>query len=316
MYLTDAQQAESDEMRRNAVPTLRPTVPAMEALLHQARPVLDHGFVRVVDYMGSDNAIVQAARVSYGRGTKALNNDRNLIRYLVRNRHTSPLEMCEVKFHIKAPLFIARQWLRHRTASVNEVSARYSILDSEFYLPQPEDLAAQSSDNKQGRKSEELDHDYAHRVLELLFDDAARNYADYEWMLNDPSSPDHDPNRPGLARELARMNLTLNHYTQWYWKIDLHNLMHFLSLRAHGHAQKEIRDYAEVMVAIMRKWVPLAGEAFADYVQGGIRLSRVEMGVVHDLLAGIRVNRDRRMSMREWQEFEEKVGVRLPGPTS
>ena len=194
--------------------------------------MLDHGFVRVIDYMGDDAAIVQAARVSYGRGTRRVSEDAGLIRYLMRHRHSTPFEMCEIKYHVKLPIFVARQWIRHRTANVNEYSARYSILDREFYLPAPEHLAAQSAVNRQGR-GDVLAGDEAAQVLDLLREDATRSYDHYAEMLNeDEQGAPRDPARQGLARELARMNLTLNTYTQWYWKIDLHNLLHFLSLRA------------------------------------------------------------------------------------
>ncbi len=248
MALTSEQQQDIEAARAAEGRTRRPTVPALEAMLFEAIPVLDHGFVRVVDYMGDDAAIVQSARVSYGRGTRAANEDRGLIRYLMRHRHSTPFEMCEIKYHVKLPIFIARQWIRHRTANVNEYSARYSILDREFYIPAPDHLAAQSSSNRQGR-GDILEGEEAARVLDLLRQDASRNYDHYLDMLNeDEGGQPRDPSRQGLARELARMNLTLNAYTQWYWKIDLHNLLHFLSLRADAHAQYEIRAYAEAML--------------------------------------------------------------------
>ena len=231
MTLTPDQASEIDAARAASHTTLRPTVPALEAYLFKAVPVLDHGFVRVVDYMGDDGAVVQAARVSYGRGTRKALEDEGLIRYLMRHYHSTPFEMCEIKFHVKLPIFVARQWIRHRTANVNEYSARYSIMDKDFYLPAPEQLAVQSSDNRQGR-GEVLDSATAERVISLLREDADQTYGHYEEMLGDEI---------GLARELARMNLTLNTYTQWYWKTDLHNLFHFLRLRADGHAQYEIR---------------------------------------------------------------------------
>ena len=231
-------------------------------MLYTPIEVLDHGFVRVIDYMGDDAAIVQAARVSYGRGTRRVSEDSGLIRYLMRHRHSTPFEMCEIKYHVKLPIFVARQWIRHRTANVNEYSARYSILDREFYIPAPEHLAAQSLANRQGR-GDVLDGDEAAEVLALLRDDAARNYDHYAAMLNEDAEGEPvDPSRQGLARELARMNLTLNTYTQWYWKTDLHNLFHFLSLRADAHAQYEIRVYAEAMLRTVDAWVPLAAQAF------------------------------------------------------
>ena len=252
MALTAEQQGEIEAARTAEGRTRRPVVPALEAMLFEAIPVLDHGFVRVIDYMGDDAAIVQAARVSYGRGTRAANEDRGLIRYLMRHRHSTPFEMCEIKYHVKLPIFVARQWIRHRTANVNEYSARYSILDREFYIPRPEHLAAQSGSNRQGR-GEVLDGAEAARVLDLLRSDAAQTYGHYTEMLNeDAEGAPLDPSRQGLARELARMNLTLNTYTQWYWKTDLQNLLHFLALRADSHAQYEIRAYAEAMLVYDR----------------------------------------------------------------
>ena len=240
MTLTPEQEAEIAAQRGAPAPTLRPTVPALEEMLYRAQPVLDHGFVRVIDYMGDDAAVVQAARVSYGRGTKRVSEDSGLINYLMRHRHTTPFEMCEIKFHVKLPIFVARQWIRHRTANVNEYSARYSILDKEFYIPAPEYLAAQSRANRQGR-GDVLEGAEAARVLALLRGDAEQTYAHYAEMLNeDQDGNPADPARRGLARELARMNLTLNAYTQWYWKIDLFNLMHFLC--APGRRARPVRD--------------------------------------------------------------------------
>ena len=242
--------------RAETRPTRRVTVPALEDILYEAIPVLDHGFVRVVDYMGDDGAIVQAARVSYGRGTRRVSEDKGLISYLMRHRHTTPFEMCEIKYHVKLPIFVARQWIRHRTANVNEYSARYSILDNEFYIPAPGHLAAQATTNRQGR-GDVLEGAAAKRVLDLLREDAERAYAGYAEMLNeDEAGNPRDPTWPGLARELARMNLSLNFYTQWYWKTDLHNLMNFLSLRADAHAQYEIRAYADAMLGTLEALVP------------------------------------------------------------
>src|SRR6266478_466550 len=265
MRLTKKHHDEIAGQRGEMRQTRRATAPALEAILYEALPVLDHGFVRVVDYMGDDAAIVQAARVSYGRGTRKVSEDQGLINYLMRHRHTTPFEMCEIKYHVKLPIFVARQWIRHRTANVNEYSARYSILDNEFYIPAPEHLAAQAVTNRQGR-GDVLEGEAAKRVLDLLREDAERAYAGYAAMLNeDEAGAPVDPNWPGLARELARMNLSLNFYTQWYWKTDLHNLMHFLSLRADAHAQYEIRAYAEAMLQTMQRWVPLAHTAFLEY---------------------------------------------------
>ncbi len=291
--LTAEQRAEIDAVRATANQTLRPTVPALEEVLYQPLTVLDRGFVRVVDYMGDDAAIVQAARVSYGHGTKQVREDRGLIRYLMRHRHTTPFEMCEIKYHVKLPVFVARQWIRHRTANVNEYSARYSILEDEFYIPAPEHLARQSTANRQGR-GEVLEADAAARVLDMLRTDATRTYANYQEMMEA-----HD-----LARELARMDLTLNVYTQWYWKIDLHNLLHFLSLRADAHAQYEIRAYADVMGDTVRRWVPYAFEAYDDYVIGGGHLSRAGLDAVRRMLSGESVTQeDSGMSPREWREL-------------
>src|ERR1041385_2619875 len=214
MPLNREQQAEISEARGAANTTRRATVPSLEEILYEALPVLDHGFVRVIDYMGDDGAIVQAARVSYGRGTRRVSEDRGLINYLMRHRHTTPFEMCEIKYHVKLPIFVARQWIRHRTANVNEYSARYSILDNEFYIPSPEHLAAQSAANRQGR-DQVLSGKEAERVFDLLKKDAARNYDHYAAMLNeDEAGAPVDPAWPGLARELARVNLSLNFYTQ------------------------------------------------------------------------------------------------------
>jgi thymidylate synthase (FAD) len=301
MPLTPEQKAEIERHRAETAPTRRATVPALEAILYQAIPVLDHGFVRVIDYMGDDAAVVQAARVSYGKGTKKVNEDRGLIHYLLRHRHTTPFEMCEIKYHVKLPIFVARQWIRHRTASVNEYSARYSILDKEFYIPAPEQLAAQSVTNRQGR-GDVLDGEEAANVLHLLRSDAERTYANYAVMLNEGEAA--DPTRRGLARELARMNLTLNTYTQWYWKTDLHNLFQFLSLRADAHAQYEIRVYADAMLRLTEAWVPVAAAAFRDYRLGAVTLSAAMVVVLKRMLAGEAVTRETSgLNRREWEEF-------------
>jgi thymidylate synthase (FAD) len=302
--LAPDQQAAIAEARSAIQPTIRPTVPALEAVLHQPVHVLDHGFVRVIDYMGDDAAIVQAARVSYGRGTKRVQEDTGLIRYLMRHRHTTPFEMCEIKFHVKLPIFVARQWIRHRTANVNEYSARYSILDREFYIPEQQQLAAQSTVNRQGRGAV-LEGEEAAGVLAMLRDDAERCYAHYAAMLNEDET---DPARQGLARELARMNLTLNTYTQWYWKTNLHNLFHFLSLRADSHAQYEIRVYAEAMMTMVDAWVPAAAQAFRDYRLGAVTLSAQMLAVLRRMLAGETVTQETSgMSRREWTEFSQSV---------
>jgi thymidylate synthase (FAD) len=309
MDLTAEQQAEIDAARADVQPTRRPTVPALEQILFQPLPVLDHGFVRVVDYMGDDAAIVQAARVSYGRGTRRIQDDAGLIGYLMRHRHTTPFEMCEIKYHVKLPIFVARQWIRHRTANVNEYSARYSILDREYYIPPPEALAAQSQTNRQGR-GEPLAAADAARILAILKDDAERCHAHYREMLNEDDAGNRlDPARSGLARELARINLTLNTYTQWYWKIDLHNLMHFLGLRADPHAQIEIRAYAETMLETVRRWVPIAHAAFLDHRLGAFVLSARALAAVRRLVRGEPVTReDSGMSAREWRELMAALG--------
>lgn len=304
MTLTPEQQAEIAEARSQTRSTLRATASGMEAHLYTALPVLDHGFVRVVDYMGDDSAITQAARVSYGRGTKAVQNDEGLIRYLMRHWHSTPFEMCEVKFHVKLPVFVARQWIRHRTANVNEYSARYSILEREFYIPAPEHLAAQSQVNNQGR-GQLLEGEEAARVLDILKADAMRAYDHYEDML----TADEATGKLGLARELARMNLPANVYTQWYWKTDLHNLFHFLRLRADTHAQYEIRAYAQAMCGIVRDWVPAAYAAFEDYRLGGVTLSGKAVEILKRRLAGEAVTRETSgMSAGEWREFEAVWG--------
>ncbi len=309
MALTSDQLAEITAQRDATVPTRRATVPALEARLFEAIPLLDHGFLRVIDYMGDDGAIVQAARVSYGRGTRRVSEDSGLIRYLMRHRHSTPFEMCEIKFHVKLPIFVARQWIRHRTANVNEYSARYSVLDREFYIPAPEQLAAQSASNRQGR-GDTLQGDEAAHVLRLLHDDATRCYDHYVDMLNEDSGGEPvDPSRQGLARELARMNLTLNTYTQWYWKTDLHNLFHFCALRADPHAQYEIRVYADAILDLVKDWVPAAYGAFRDYRLGAVTLSAQMLEVVKRKLAGEAVSQESSgLSKREWTEMMSALG--------
>ena len=290
--------------------TRRATVPALERILGEPFRVLDHGFVRIVDYMGDDSAIVQAARVSYGAGTRRARDDEALIRYLMRHRHTTPFEMCEIKLHVKLPVFVARQWIRHRTASVNEYSARYSLLDREFYIPEARHLAVQSTANRQGRGAT-LEGAEAERVRRLLAEDAERAYAHYLEMLNeDEDGARRDETKPGLARELARIGLPLNVYTQWYWKIDLHNLFHFLLLRADPHAQYEIRAYAEtILERVVRPWVPMAHRAFADYALGGARLSAGALAVVKRMLSGEKVTRaESGLGPREWRELMATLG--------
>ncbi len=315
MSLTDEQRAEIEASRGQQSATARATVPALEALLYRALPVLDHGFVRVVDYMGDDAAIVQAARVSYGRGTRRVSEDAGLIRYLMRHRHSTPFEMCEIKFHVKLPIFVARQWIRHRMANVNEYSARYSVMDREFYIPAPEQLAAQSASNRQGRGDVLAGAEAAH-VLGLLRDDAGRCYDHYAEMLNeDAGGAVSDPARQGLARELARMNLTLNTYTQWYWKADLHNLLNFCSLRADAHAQFEIRVYADAILDMVKAWVPAAYGAFRDYRLGAVTFSAQMMSVLQRMLAGETVEQGGSgLSKREWTEMMAALGRPIPEP--
>ena len=309
MPLTESQLAEIAVQREVARSTLRATVPGLEALLYTAVPLLDHGFIRVIDYMGDDAAIVQAARVSYGRGTRKVSEDSGLIRYLMRHRHSTPFEMCEIKFHVKLPIFVARQWIRHRMANVNEYSARYSVMDREFYIPAPAQLAAQSDANRQGRGAV-LQGDEAAEVLTLLRDDASRNYDHYAHMLNEASDgTPADETRQGLARELARMNLTLNTYTQWYWKTDLHNLLNFCALRADPHAQYEIRVYADAILDMVRAWVPAAHAAFCDYRLGAVTLSAQMLDVVRRRLRGEAVGQaESGLSKREWGELEAALG--------
>ena len=299
MELTAHDRAEIEAARAETSPTRRATVPALEALLFEPIPVLDHGFVRVIDYMGDDAAVVQAARVSYGRGTKQVSEDAGLIRYLMRHRHSTPFEMAEIKYHVKLPIFVARQWIRHRTASVNEISARYSILDREFYIPAPEQLAAQSRSNRQGRGAV-LHGDEAAEVLSILRDDAMRAHEHYVLMLGEG-----DEGRQGLARELARLNLTLSTYTQWYWKSDLHNLLGFLALRSDPHAQWEIRAYAEAMRRTVEAWVPLTFAAFRDHRLGAVTFSAPALAVLRRMLAGERVEQaESGLGKREWAEFQ------------
>jgi thymidylate synthase (FAD) len=307
--LTAEQQQEVAALRAETQATRRATVPALEEILYDAIPVLDRGFVRVVDYMGDDGAVVQAARVSYGRGTRRVSEDRGLIQYLMRHRHSTPFEMCEIKLHVKLPIFVARQWIRHRTANINEYSARYSILDNEFYLPAPEHLAAQSAANRQGR-GDVLGPNQAAQVLRLLREDAARAYEHYLQMLNEEEDgAPLDPERQGLARELARMNLTLNFYTQWYWKIDLHNLMHFLSLRADAHAQYEIRAYAEAMLGILQRWVPLTHQSFLQHRLHAVTFSAAALAVVKRMLDGEAPTQEESgLSKREWREVMTALG--------
>ncbi len=279
------------------------SVPEADAILDKQFDVLDHGFVRLIDYMGSDESIVQAARVSYGKGTKKVSEDRGLIRYLMRHHHTTPFEMVELKFHVKLPIFVARQWIRHRTANVNEYSGRYSVMKEEFYLPPPDALQYQSTVNKQGREEE--------KELPDAVKDAFREHAEstqkalYERYVQFVDE--------GLARELARINLPLSLYTEWYWKIDLHNLFHFLRLRLDPHAQKEIRAYATVMAEITRTVCPMAYEAFEDYALNAQYFSGPELRVIGPLLEKFSDTVDslveKGFSKREAQELLSKLAA-------
>jgi thymidylate synthase (FAD) len=308
MELTSEQKREIQEQQSQSNSTKRVTSPELEKVLYEAIPVLDHGFIRVIDYMGDDSSIVQSARVSYGKGTKKVSTDEGLIKYLMRHRHSTPFEMCEIKYHVKLPIFIARQWIRHRTANVNEYSARYSILDKEFYLPAKEQLAAQSQSNRQGR-GDVLQGKQAEEVLNILKEDATRTYDNYEKLLNEKfDGTKIDENKVGLARELARMNLTLNTYTQWYWKTDLLNLLNFLFLRADDHAQYEIRVYAEKMLDTVKRWVPITYQAFMDYRVGAAEISSKGLKVIKSMISGKKIGQEESgLSKREWNELMEKL---------
>ena len=306
--LSEEQVAEIDDLRANTSKTIRPVAEGIEKILYKVFPALDHGFIRVVDYMGDDQAVVQAARVSYGKGTTRVSEDRGLIRYLMRHRHSTPFEMCEIKLHVKLPMFIARQWIRHRTASINEYSARYSVLDKEFYIPDAKDLAVQSVSNRQGRGAVLSETD-SNEALKMLKRDAEKCFDTYEYLLNEKSNGDIiDKNRDGLARELARINLTLNTYTQWYWKTNLHNLMNFIYLRADSHAQYEIRVYADIIYDIMKAWVPITAEAFSSYRSGSIELSTEAMKVIKLMIAGKNIDqKSSGLSAREWNELMDSL---------
>ena len=294
-----------NQIQLNKNTTVRPVALALEKVLYQPFKVLDKGFIRIVDYMGNDSSIVQAARVSYGKGTKKKSLDEGLIRYLLRHKHTTPFEMCEIKLHVKLPIFIARQWIRHRTANVNEYSARYSILEDEFYIPKIANLAEQSSSNKQGR-GKKINEDLAAKIIKILKDDSTRCYNNYLWMLNENNTQGYDETRDSLSRELARINLTLNTYTEWYWKIDLHNFMHFLSLRADHHSQFEIRAYADVLIKILKKWVPITYKAFCSYMLNSAELSQEALQVIKELIKGNKVNKESTgLTNREWEELQQ-----------
>ena len=310
MRLNEQQKSDIEEQRATeAFATRRAVAPALEEILFQALPVLDQGFVRVVDYMGDDAAIVQAARVSYGKGTRKVSDDRGLIRYLMRYRHTSPFEMCEIKLHVKLPIFIARQWIRHRTAAVNEISARYSVLEDEFYLPGEGAVAAQSAENRQGRGTA-LDQDEAQAIRATIQQNGTDAFNQYHQLLGDADELTEN-GRPGVARELARVVLPLSTYTQWYWKTDLHNLLHFVALRIDPHAQVEIRAYAEVLADVLRRWVPLTFEAFTDYRLNAMELSGPALDVVRRMLRGEHIAgpETTALSVREWRELVGKLKV-------
>ncbi len=266
--------------------------PEAEEILDREFPVLDHGFVRLVDYLGNDDRIVQAARVSYGGGTKSYREDRGLIRYLLRNEHTSPFEQVNFTFHLKMPIFVARQWMRHRTARINEISGRYSVMREEFYLPDPEHIAVQSDDNKQGRAREPVDGKTAAEIRRIFAREQKRLYETYSVMLD-----------RGIARELARIDLPLSLYTEFYWQMDLHNLFHFLKLRMDAHAQYEIRAYALVLFDVARRVCPLAFEAFDEYIAGSVRFSRDELAAIRRLIAGEEAG----LSERDLEHFEKKL---------
>ncbi|MDD3732159.1 MAG: FAD-dependent thymidylate synthase [candidate division Zixibacteria bacterium] len=274
--------------------------PEADALLDKEFKVLDHGFVRLVDYMGTDESIVQAARVSYGKGTKKISEDRGLIRYLMKNMHTSPFEMVEFKFHIKLPIFVARQWIRHRTANVNEYSGRYSVMPEEFYLPRQEDICFQAIDNKQGRSEKAIPPELQKEFIAYLKKSQKDTFEGYSRFIE-----------AGLAREIARINLPLAIYTEWYWKIDLHNLFHFLKLRLDKHAQREIRAYAETMAEIVKTVCPMAYEAFMDYRINTLSFSGPELKFLHKTLKTTNLKlkylTDMGLSQRDAVEFLEKI---------
>jgi thymidylate synthase (FAD) len=284
--------------------SIRPHNAALDALIGKEIPVLDHGFVRVVDYMGDDSSVVQAARVSYGSGTKGVRDDRALIRYLLSHAHTTPFEMAEIKLHVKLPIFVARQWIRHRTASVNEYSARYSIIEDQSYAPDDIALASQSTSNRQGR-GDALNAQAGDKARAIMEQGARRSYADYRALLNEMENGSPiDPEGVGLARELARSVLPVSFYSQWYWKIDLHNLMHFLKLRMDSHAQWEIRQYANVIGDIVANWVPVTWDAFKDYRLESTSLSGPAYRVLAAWLKGEDITFESSgLSKREWEEL-------------
>lgn len=308
-----ANQLELNELIQQNYTTKRATRAELEHLLYKPIPVLDHGFIRIIDYMGNDAAITQAARVSYGKGTKQQQNDKALINYLLHHDHTSPFEMCEIKLHIKAPIFVARQWVRHRTANINEYSGRYSIMNTEYYIPEVAQLKQQSTTNKQGRE-EQLPPELQQPALDILNRASESAFKDYAYLMQLAAKKEDTPKETeaiGLSRELARIILPLNIYTEFYWKIDLHNLMHFLRLRVHPHAQYEIRVYAQVMLDILEKWVPLVHQAFIKYKQNAIKLSAEAYRVINDLLKQVTVcKKDYSLSKREWGELLQQFNLK------
>ena len=272
----------------------------IEKILYKTIPVLDHGFIRVIDYMGNDSSIVQAARVSYGAGTKQVNEDRGLINYLMRHGHTTPFEMCEIKLHVKLPIFVMRHWVRHRTANINEYSARYSVLSKEFYIPELSKIASQSKTNKQGRSDDEMDQDAKSEIVNTLSEFCENAYEKYSHMLNDLE----------LTRELARTILPVNVYTEMYWKIDLHNLFHFLKLRADCHAQYEIQCYANTILEIVKKWVPFAYDAFVHYRQNSVSVSKKCIELNKRILQGEKISQETSgLSKGEWREFIDALDL-------
>ena len=297
-------QKEIDSVSKNKFLTKRVIAPKLEKVLYKSFKALDHGFVRVIDYMGNDSSIVQAARVSYGKGTKQLNQDKSLINYLLSHRHSTPFEMNEIKFHVKLPIFVARQWIRHRTANVNEYSARYSILDNEFYIPNSKELKPQSKTNNQGR-SGDLDENEKKMYMRVLRENSKDSFQKYNFLLNqNDDEAKSDLDRQGLTRELSRIVLPLNSYTQWYWKIDLHNFMHFLALRFDEHAQYEIRVYAEIMMNLMKKWVPLTYEAFLKNRLDSLVLSSEAIKFIKNKFHG-KSNKETKISKREVDELKK-----------
>jgi thymidylate synthase (FAD) len=298
--LTSEQVAQVAALREVTAPTHRAVSEAMEQLLYQPVPVLDQGFVRVVDYMGDDHAIVQAARVSYGAGTRTVRSDAGLIDYLMRHQHTSPFEMCELKLHVKLPVFVARQWIRHRTASVNEYSGRYSEIADAFYDPDPADIGRQSPTDRQGSVGA-VPPEVAAAAKERWRDDAARAYEHYRELL--------DAGEDAVAREVARIGLPLSHYTEWYWKVDLHNLLRFLELRMDAHAQTEIRAYATAIGAIVAAWVPLTWASFLDHRSRAVQLSGRAVEVLREALTGVSLPlEDAGMSAGEARDLRRALG--------